>query len=69
MKNEPITLFYHTPEQYEHHFQVELPIEEKKRWVKKRRDLMQTYQYKFLYLNDNPVNVVPAHEGIYVIVK
>jgi hypothetical protein len=69
MKNEPITLFYHTPEQYEHHFQVEIPMKEKKRWAKKRKEIMQTYQYKFLYSNENPVNTAPAHEGNDVLVK
>jgi hypothetical protein len=69
MKNEPITLFYHTPEQYENHFQVDLPIEDKKRWAKKRRDLMTTYKYKFLYKNENPVQTAPAHEGNDVVVK
>lgn len=69
IKNEPITLFYHNPEQYEHHFQVEIPMKEKKRWAKKRRDLMQTYQYKFLYLNENQVNAAPTHEGTDVVVK
>lgn len=69
MKNEPITLFYHTPEQYEHHFQVELPIETKKRWANKRRDMMKNYKYKFLYKNENPVQVAPVHEGNDVIVK
>ena len=69
MKNEPITLFYHTPEQYENHFQVEIPIEDKKRWAKKRRDLIQNYQYKFLYTNENPIQTAPAHEGVDVVVK
>ena len=69
MKNEPITLFYHTPEQYEHHFQVEITMKEKKRWAKKRKEMMQTYQYKFLYSNENPVNTAPAHEGNDVVVK
>jgi len=69
MKNEPITLFYHTPEQYENHFQIEIPMKEKKRWAKKRRDLMQNYQYKFLYSNENPMNTAPAHEGNDVVVK
>ena len=44
-------------------------MKEKKRWAKKRRDLMQTYQYKFLYLNENPVNAAPTHEGTDVVVK
>ena len=69
MKNEPITLFYHTPEQYENQFQVEIPIEDKKRWAKKRRDLIQNYQYKFLYTNENPIQTAPAHEGVDVVVK
>jgi len=69
LKNEPITLFYHTPEQYEHHFQVEIPIEEKKRWVKKRKELMKNYQYKYLYTNENPVQTAPAHEGVDVVIK
>lgn len=68
-RNEPITLFYHTPEQYENHFQVHLPIEEKKRWVKKRKELMKNYKYKFLYTNENPVKTSPLHEGVDVVIK
>ena len=69
IKNEPITLFYHTPGQYENHFQVDLPIEEKKRWMKKRKELLKNYQYKFLYSSENPVQIAPSHEGNDVVVK
>lgn len=69
MKNEPITLFYHTPEQYENQFQVTIPIEQKKMWAKKRKNLLTNYQYKFLYSNENPVQIAPVHEGVDVIVK
>ena len=69
IRNEPITLFYHTPEQFEHHFQEEIPIETKKRWAKKRKDLMKTYQYKHLYTNENVVQTAPVHEGMDVVVK
>ena len=69
IKNEPITLFYHTPEQYEHHFQVDLPIEDKKRWAKKRKELMKYYQYKYLYTNENVVQTAQVHEGVDVVVK
>jgi hypothetical protein len=69
LKNEPITLFYHTPEQYEHHFQVEIPLSEKKRWAQKRKELMKNYQYKSLYTNENVVQSAPVHDGVDVVVK
>jgi hypothetical protein len=66
--NEPITLFYNNPSQYERHFDIELPRETKKRWNEKRKERLANYEHRFLYKEELPDVQMTEHEGVNVVI-